>query len=191
MNNRGWTPPYLLIIIVIIGILMFIFGWKVLIYVVGLFFGITLCVWIYDLVTGGPQEVIEEEDRPVVPGVQDEESEHADAPILLEVKAEEAESCDIPPSEAEPPADDTSGGGEFLGCVVFLGAVLVCLFLPSFALGMWGPWVAIAVSVACGGLWVAFGPSPFPGLLPGCLSIVIPGNALVIILISLYRLIWH
>jgi hypothetical protein len=92
-------------------------------------------VWIYDKITGGPQEIIEEEDAPVVPEVKEEASAPADAPVLLQAKVEETVSAETATSEEEPPADDTSAVVEFLGCLGFLVATLACLFLPSFMLG--------------------------------------------------------
>ena len=56
MNNRGWTIPFVLIALVIIGVLTAFLGWKVLIYVAGLFVAITFFVWIYDLFTRGDEE---------------------------------------------------------------------------------------------------------------------------------------
>lgn len=189
MNNRGQTIPYIPIIIVVVGILTLIFGWKTLIYVVGLFLGVGLCTWIYDKITGGPQEVIEEADIAVAHEAENEASVPADAPILLEVKVEEAASADTPVSEEEPSVDDTSGAAEFLGCVGFLGAILACYFLPPLMLVLLGPWWGIVASIVCASLWIKFGPPPFPGLLPGCLSIIIPANALAVIAISLHKLI--
>lgn len=51
MNNRGWSPPYILILIVMIGILTLVFGWTVLIYVASLIVVIPICTWIYDITT--------------------------------------------------------------------------------------------------------------------------------------------
>lgn len=137
------------------------------------------------------QKETEEADSPVVPEVKGEASVPDDAPILLEAKVGETASADTPVSEEKPPVHSTSWLADFVVTIGFFGAILVCMFLPSIALGIWGPWGGIIAGIACGGLWIKFGPPPFPGLLPGCLSILIPGNALAVIAISLHKLLSH
>jgi len=51
----GWTLPFIPIVIIIIGVLAYFFGWMVFAYAAGLFVLITLCVFIYDLFTAGPE----------------------------------------------------------------------------------------------------------------------------------------
>ena len=103
--------------------------------------------------------------------------------MMPEVDDKETMTADSSGSKKERFFDTT------LGIVVFFAVALFCFAFPSFALAAWGPWAAIVASLACGGFWIAFGPKAFPGLLQGCLAIGIPGNALVIIAISLYKLI--
>jgi len=195
MNKRGWTPPYIPIIIVVVGTLTLIFGWKTLIYVAALFVGVGLCTWVYDRIAGTHEEAspaeeqTQDADAPAVPEVKDEASVPGDVPILLEVKVGKTASADTPVSGEKLLVPGTSWLADFILTIVFFGAILVCMFLPSFALGMWGPTGGILAGIACGGLWIKFGPPPFPVLLPGCLAILIPGNALAVIAISLIKLI--
>lgn len=51
MNERGFSPPYITIILAIIGVLVWIFGWKVLIYVAVIFVLVPIITMIYDAVT--------------------------------------------------------------------------------------------------------------------------------------------
>ena len=50
-GDGGWTIPYMWILLVIVGVLVWQFGWIVLLYVAGLFVLITAGVWVHDLVT--------------------------------------------------------------------------------------------------------------------------------------------
>ena len=71
---------------------------------------------------------------------------------------------------------------EGLGCIALVSLFLACTAGPLAVALLLGPTVGLLAADGAIALWIGFGPRPFPGLLPGVLSIVvILQNAAVIV----------
>ncbi len=57
--------------------------------------------------------------------------------------------------------------------VALLLLLLVCLAGPVVAIRLGGPQAGIASAIVAMAVWVALGPRPLPGLLPGLLAIAV------------------
>jgi hypothetical protein len=80
-----------------------------------------------------------------------------------------------PGEQQEDTAPPQSALGEVVGVLAELAAVLLllggCALLPWFVAGLVSPWLGMLVAAGTLWVWVRFGPRPFPGFLPGSLSV--------------------
>ncbi len=102
--QNGWTLPFIPVLLIIVGILIYYFGWSVIFWVIGAILIITLCVYIHDLIKGNKLPDLNEEVQPDAPQMNGFSNIESAIQAINEFEGEASDFGLYMPDELQDPA---------------------------------------------------------------------------------------